>query len=129
MQLNVNLDQGFDQILFQLSKGNTIEGLKKGKFWTGFEKVKEWKSQFGYHFHIYSNDHFIDNKPHFHLLKDSERIDCRVFFDGKFYDCKWPNKLDKKMINALEYFLWHPHIQKILFDLWNLKNPKYFIEN
>ncbi len=35
------LDQGFDEILFQLSKGNTIEGLKKGKLWMGFEQIKE----------------------------------------------------------------------------------------
>jgi hypothetical protein len=41
------------------------------------EKVKEWKSRFGYQFHIYSNDHCLDNKPHFHFIKVSDNIDCR----------------------------------------------------
>lgn len=56
------LDQFFDSIIFQLSKGNTIEGIKRGRLFMEFEKVKEWKSRFGYQFHIYLNDHFISIK-------------------------------------------------------------------
>lgn len=67
-----SLNIGFDELLFQLSKGLTIEQYEKGMRWFGLEKVKEWKSRFGYQFHIYSNDHLIDNKPHFHLLKESD---------------------------------------------------------
>ena len=121
---NNELNQGLDEILLQLSKGNTIEGLKKGIVWMGFEKVKEWKSQFGYQFHIYSNDHFLDNRPHFHILKESDSIDCRMFFDGTLYDCKGNEKLDKKIIEALGYFLFQPKRQKSLIDFWNLKNPQ-----
>ena len=127
--MNDELNQGFDEILFQLSKGNTIEGLKKGNLWMGFEKVKEWKSQFGYQFHIYSKDHFLDNKPHFHILKESEKIVCRVFFDGTLYDCKGAEKLDKKIIKALKYFLSQPKSQKTLLDFWNFKNPQCCIES
>jgi hypothetical protein len=82
------LNELFDNILFQLSKGITIDGLKNGRRWFGFEQVKEWKSKFGFQFHIYSNDHLIENKPHFHLVKIGENIDCRIFFDGEVYDCK-----------------------------------------
>jgi hypothetical protein len=119
------LDQGFDEILFQLSKGNTIEGLKQGKLWMGFEQIKEWKSMFGYQFHIYSNDHLIDKKPHFHLKKISESIDCRLFFDGTVYDCQGLNVLEKKVIKALEYFLSKPNNQNMLIEFWNNRNSKY----
>lgn len=77
----IKLDQGLDYILDQLDHGNTIEGLKRGRVWMRFEQVKEWKSKFGFQFQIYSNDHFIYNKPHFHIVEQSEGIDCRIFFD------------------------------------------------
>ena len=102
---NDKLNRGFDEILFQLSKGNTIECLKKGIFWSGFEKVKEWKSQFGYQFHIYSNDHFLDKKPHFHILKESESIDCRVFFDGTLYDLLSRRGLQRLHFNSKKTIL------------------------
>jgi hypothetical protein len=47
------LEMRLDEILFQLSKGLTIEQLKKGKRWFGFEQVKEWKNRMGYKLHIY----------------------------------------------------------------------------
>lgn len=93
---SIEIEQSFDEILFQLSKGNTIEGLKKGRMWLGFEQVKEWKNRFGFQFHIYSNDHFIDNKPHFHLRKSSDNIDCRFFFNGELFDCKGKELLTRK---------------------------------
>ena len=89
-----------------------------------FEKVKEWKSRFGYQFHIYSNDHFIDNKPHFHFIKSSDEIECRVFFDGTVYDYKGKGRLDKKAKEALDYFLSGEYIQKSLIEFWNSKNPQ-----
>ena len=80
------LNQSFDEILIQLSKGNTLENLKKGKIWIGLHQVKEWKSKFGYQFHIYSNDHLINKKTHFHLIKKSLKIDCRFFFYGEIFN-------------------------------------------
>lgn len=62
------LEYSFDYILHQLTKGISIEEQKRGKIYLELHQVKEWKSKYGYSFHIYSNDHFIDNKPHFHPI-------------------------------------------------------------
>jgi hypothetical protein len=55
----------------------------------------------------------------------SENIDCRFFFDGSFYDCKGQNKLGKKVVDALGYFLETKTIVTMLIRLWNNKNPNY----
>lgn len=96
IEIENKLNQSLDEILFQLSKGNTIEGLKNGRLWMGFEQVKEWKSRFGFQFHIHSNNHLIKYKTHFHIKKLSENIDCRMFFEGTIYDCQGGNQIDKK---------------------------------
>lgn len=119
------LNQSFDFIIHQLTKGNTIEGIKTGHLFMEFHQVKEWKSKYGYQFHVYSNDHLIDKKPHFHILKESENIDCRFFFDGSIYDCKGQNKLEKKVFDALGYFLEENSNITKLINLWNNKNPNY----
>ncbi len=121
------LNQSFDYIIHQLTKGNTIEGLKNGQRIIELHQVREWKSKYGYQFHVYSNDHLIDKKPHFHIVKNSDNIDCRFFFDGSVYDCKGQNKLEKKVLEALEYFLESSSNFEILINLWNNKNPMYKI--
>ncbi len=103
VEIENKLNQSLDEILFQLSKGTTIEGLKNGRLWMGFEQVKEWKSRFGFKFHIHSNDHLLKNeqqehKPHFHLKKPSENIDCRMFFDGTIYDSKGDMSAPPKLV-------------------------------
>ncbi len=123
------LNQGLDYILDQLSHGNTIEGLKNGRVWMGFEQVKEWKSKFGFQFQIYSHDHFIENKPHFHIVKKSDGIDCRLFFDGEIFDCKGNIALDKKIREAITYFVSDPKRQEILREFWNKKNPELKVLN
>lgn len=122
-EIELKLNQGLDFILEQLAHGNTIDGIKAGRLWMGFEQVKEWKSKFGYQFHIYSNDHFIDNKPHFHLIKKSDNIDCRLFFDGQIIDCQGNNTLDKRVRDSISYFLENQGRQENLIHFWNLKNP------
>lgn len=122
------LNEGLDEIIHQLVKGNTIEGLKNGSFWFQLERVKEWKSKYGFQFQIYSNDHLIDNKPHFHLVKVSDKIDCRIFFDGTIYDCKGSIQLDKRTKEALIYFLEDKDIQNRLKDFWNIKNPHLTVD-
>ena len=59
------IEKIFDDLLFQISKGNTVEQILKGTTILDLEQVKEWKTKFGYTFNIYSNDHFIDNKRNF----------------------------------------------------------------
>lgn len=122
------LEESLDEIIFQLLKGNTIERLAKGIKWNGFQQIKEWRNRFGYQFHIYSNDHFIDNKPHFHLRKQSENIDCRFFFNGDLIDCKGKSQLEKKVIEALNYLLSKPQQQLMLKEFWNSKNPNLKIK-
>ena len=118
-----SLNIGFDELLFQLSKGVTIEQYEKGMRWLGLEKVKEWKSRFGFQFHVYSNDHLIDNKPHFHLIKESDGIDCRFFFNATLIECKGTGSLPKNMQKELTYFLSKPGQQNKIIELWNFKNP------
>ena len=121
--LELQLDEGFDWIIHQLTKGNTIEGLKNNIQYFEFEQVKEWKSKYGFQFQIYSNDHFVDNKPHFHLVKKSADIDCRLFFDGIVFDCKGSSQLDRRTKDAIVYFLSIPKNQNRIIELWNNKNP------
>jgi hypothetical protein len=128
-KLELKLNFGLDYILNQLAHGNTIEGLKVGKVWMGLEQVKEWKSKFGFQFQIYSNDHFIQNRPHFHIIKKSEEIDCRLFFDGEIYDCKGKNRLDVKTRKAIIYFVSDSKRQILLKKFWNNKNPQLKISN
>ncbi len=123
MENEKTLNIAFDDLLFQLSKGVTIEQYENGIRWIVLEKVKEWKSRFGYQFHIYSNDHLIESKPHFHLLKESEGIDCKYFFDGTLIECANPNQTEKSIVKELLYFL-SKHEQQIrIIELWNSKNP------
>jgi hypothetical protein len=37
----------------QLTKGNTIEGLKNGQRYIELHQVKEWKSKYCYQFHVF----------------------------------------------------------------------------
>lgn len=119
-----SLNQILDGIIHQLTKGNTIERLKKGIQYFELHQFKEWKSKYGYQFHVYSNDHLIDNKPHFHILKKSENINCRFFFNGQIYDCKGKNKPEKKVTDALCYLLEDSSNIGTLILLWNNKNPQ-----
>lgn len=125
--LEDNLNQILDDIIHQLTKGNTIERLKKNIKYLELHQFKEWKSKYGYQFHVYSNDHLIENKPHFHILKKSENIDCRFFFNGQIYDCKGKNKPEKKVLDALNYLLEDQSNLDSLTLLWNKKNPRYNI--
>ena len=124
---NSNLDQSFDSIIYQLTRGNTIEGLKNHIRFVELEKVNEWKSKYGYQFHIYSNDHLIDNKPHFHFIKNADDLECRIFFDGLIYDFKGHGRLTKHAKEALAYFLDSSANQEILKREWNKKNPQFAI--
>ena len=121
------LEIGFDEILFQLSKGLTIDQLKDGKRWFGFEQVKEWKNRMGYKLHIYSNDHLIENKAHFHLTKESESVDCKFDFKGNVLSCS-QGAVGRKIIDALVYFCEQPKNYERLIQLWNIKNPKLIVE-
>ncbi|MEZ4778585.1 MAG: hypothetical protein R2786_04310 [Flavobacteriaceae bacterium] len=118
------LDQLFDELQYQFSKGISIENYESGTRWIELEKVKEWKSRFGYQLNIYSNDHFIDNKPHFHFDNISKEISCKISFDGEIFESSGKKEIDRKTLKELTYFLSRTNIQNTLIAKWNEKNPK-----
>jgi len=126
--LDDKLNRGFDELMFQLSKGITIAQYSKGERWRGFEKVGAWKSRFGYQFQIYSNDHFIDNKPHFHIVNAGVNMDCKFFFDGTLIQCINSNEPMKKIINEIKYFLSVENNRETIINLWNQKNPTLIVK-
>lgn len=121
--IDLNLEKSFDELLFQLSKGVSIDRHKEGTHWDAFEHVKSWNNRFGYSFQIYPNDHFIEQKPHFHLIKKSDGINCKYFFDGSLISCGGDLKIDKKITEAIIYFLSIPKTNELLVALWNKNNP------
>ncbi len=48
----------------------------------------------------------------------------RLFFDGELFDCKGSAALDKKIREAIVYFVSDPKRQIILKEFWNNKNPE-----
>ena len=119
-----DLNRSFDELKFQFEKGLTIEGHKNGTRYFGLEKVKEWKSKFGYVFNIYGNDHFIKNKPHFHFDHKEKGVSCKMSFDGEIFESNGKNEIDKKVLKELRYFLSMDRTQEIIVSKWNEKNPK-----
>jgi hypothetical protein len=117
------LDKIFDDLLFQLSKGNTFENIEKGRTILDLEQVKEWKNKFGYTFSIYPKDHFINKKPHFHLDHKGNGIAAKLSFDGEVLEYKGKNKIDKKTLKVLNHFLNNQNIQNLLISKWNKNNP------
>ena len=124
-----NVSKSVNKIKNHVKLQMLIHGLiVAGQRYIELHQVKEWKSKYGYQFHVYSNDHPLDKKPHFHIVKKSDNIDCRFFFDGIIYDCKGQNKLEKKVIEALGYFLEQNSNITKLINLWNNKNPNYKVD-
>jgi predicted nucleic acid-binding protein len=123
-----NPEKLFDDILFQISKGNTHENLDNNFVFSEFEILKDWKSKFGYSFNIYGNDHFIDNKPHFHFDNKQENLSCKIGFDGEIFEIKGSKNISKSTLKELKYFLSKPNTQKILKEMWNNKNPDLTVE-
>lgn len=124
----INIEQLFDEILYQFSKGISYENYNKGQRWIEFEKIKEWKSKFGYNFNIYSNDHLINNKPHFHFDNKEKEIYTKIDFYGNVLE-SLGNDIPKKILKDLEFFLTDDKIQKIISEKWNERNPNFMITN
>jgi len=116
------INELFDNQLYQVSKGVSHEQMDKGIMWLELERVKEWKSRFGYSFNIYGNDHFINGGPHFHFDNREKEIAAKVSFEGEILESKGKGAVDSKMKKELKFFL-KKH-RKRLIELWNLKNPE-----
>jgi hypothetical protein len=120
----INLNSVFDELKFSFEKGLTIENHRAGIRYLGLEKVKEWKSKFGYTFNIYSNDHFIENKPHFHFDNKGKGVSCKMSFEGKIFESSGKYEIDRKVFKELRYFLSLEKTQETIIYEWNNKNPK-----
>lgn len=110
-----NIEQQFDELLYQFSKGVTYENYKKGRRYFEFEKFKEWKSRFGYIFNINSNDHLINNQPHFHFDNNEKNIHTKIDFNGSIVECVGDD-VPKKILKDLLFFLNDEKIQKSLIN-------------
>ena len=117
-----NINEYFDNQLYQVSKGLTHEQMDKGAMLLELEKVKEWKSRFGFVFNIYGNDHFIDGNPHFHFDNREKQIATKINLDGEVLESSGKKELDGRMKKELKYFL-KKHRRRLI-DFWNQKNPE-----
>ena len=122
------LEMRFDEILFQVSKGNKSEEIDNNFHYSEFEILKEWKSKFGYKFNIYGNDHFINKKPHFHFDNKQDDLYCKISFEGEIFEIKHNRKIPKNIHKELDYFLSKLENQIILKEMWNKKNPTLIVE-
>jgi competence protein ComGF len=118
------LDRFFDDLLFQTQRGRvTHEQLDKGIRYEQFEQVTAWQMKYGYKFNIYSNDHLIEGKKHFHFDNKEENILCKIDFEGNLLKTKGTNSVPTKIMKELKYFLAKDSVKKIITEMWNSKNP------
>ncbi len=124
MEVLINLEKYFDDLLFQTQRGKVShEQLERGIRYEQFEQVKEWKSKYGYKFNIYSNDHLIDGKKHFHFDNHQEKVVCKIDFDGNLLENKGSKDIPSNIMKELLYFLNKDFIKETLHKMWNDKNP------
>lgn len=118
------LNRIFDWQLYSISKGLTHKKLDKGVFLLELEKVKEWKSKFGYEFNVYSNDHFVNGEPHFHFDHKEKNVACKISFSGEIFKSTGKGELTSKILKELTCFLSKEENRRRLINFWNQKNPE-----
>jgi len=123
MSEKYGIDRYFDDLLFQTSKGLTHEQLEKGRRYESFVQVKEWKARFGCKFNVYSNDHLIDGKKHFHLDNNEANIHCKLDFEGNVLEQKGNNSIPSNVMKDLKYFLSNAKMVNELNTTWARLNP------
>lgn len=117
----IEIEEIFDSHLFQIEKGVSHEQLDKGIRCQTFNNFKEWKSKYGYKFHIY-NDHLINGQRHFHFFNKDGSVHCKIDFTGSILESV-SGKIPKNIHNELIYFLNKPNILGTLNSYWNKMNP------
>lgn len=117
------LNQIFDDILTQtIAYGFTHEQLDAGRRRDGLEQVKEWKLKYGYKFSVYSNDHLIDGKRHFHFDNAANDIRCKFDFEGNILESSGRNEIPANVLKDLRYFL-NKGARRSLDEMWERLNP------
>ncbi len=118
------IDLIFDDLLTQIIKGNlSHDDLEKGIRYEEFQQVSEWKLKYGYKFNVYSNDHLIDGKKHFHFDNKSENVFAKLDFQCNLLEVKGGKKIPANVFKELKYFVAKESIQSALHKLWNDQNP------
>ncbi len=113
----------FDDLLTQIIKGNlTHEEIEKGIRYEEFQQVSEWKLKYGYKFNVYSNDHLINGKKHFHFDNKSENVFTKFDFKGNLLETKG-KPIPSNIMKELIYFLKKESTQINLHKLWDEQNP------
>lgn len=125
MELNELLSRNFDSILRPILKHNIKfeEIIKPNTCYIELEIVAEWENWKGFTFNIYSNDHLIDGKRHFHLDKKSDNIALKIDFDGNILSNKGKGNIKPKEYKVLKQFLGLKEIRDALDKLWEKNNP------
>lgn len=118
------IDLYFDDLLLQIIKGNlSHDDLAKGIRYEEFHQVSEWKLKYGYKFNVYSNDHLIDGKKHFHFDNKSANIFAKFDFDCNLLEIKGFKTIPANIMKELKYFVAKESIQIVLHKLWDDQNP------
>jgi len=102
MNIEYTFSNDFDKFLYlKLDKG--VDNFRamdicEGKFmYFEFDKVGEWKSKYGYNIIIYSNDHLIDGKKHFHFFHRGNDVEFKVDFYGNILERVGKNDIPKNI--------------------------------
>lgn len=121
---NKRLEFMFDSLLFQTVKGKLSHNdIENGKRYDEFKQVKGWELKYGYKFNIYSNDHLIDGKKHFHFDNKAENIFCKFDFDGNILESNGKNPIPSNILKDLQYFIKKPSTSNLLNEMWDHLNP------
>lgn len=113
----------FDDLLTQIIKGNlTHEEIEKGIRYEEFQQVSEWKLKYGYKFNVYSNDHLINGKKHFHFDNKSDKVFAKFDFKGNLLESKG-KPIPSNIMKELMYFVKKESTQINLHKLWDEQNP------
>lgn len=118
------IDLIFDDLLTQIIKGNlSHDDLASKVRYEEFQQVSQWKLKYGYKFNIYSNDHLIDGKKHFHFDNKAQNICTKLDFQCNVLEIKGSKPIPANVFKELKYFVAKENIQSILHKLWNDQNP------
>jgi hypothetical protein len=117
------LDWWFDDLLIQVIRGNlSHEAIENGRRIEMFRQVKDWKALYGYKFNIYSNDHLIDGKKHFHFDNNAADVHSKLDFEGNVLE-ETSKPIPANILKELLYFMNNSGIKEKLHAMWDEQNP------
>jgi|GEM_PF-2039880 hypothetical protein len=120
---DLHLDRNFDDLLIETQdEGLTYEQIEYKHNHEQLQKIKDWNSRYGYTLNIYSNEHLISGKKHFHFDNKEKGIYAKIDFAGNVLEIKGKN-IPSNIEKNLRYFLNQSYVRKMMEDVWSHKNP------